>query len=302
MNTRHLRLPARVLAGAAALAALVSFTATLHADNFNYGRTSRSHDAADGDLVSVEVQVDGQSAPLYFRPGTFDRHYFQAFEGRNYSIVVHNNTGERVGVLLAVDGLNAVNGEQSSLRRGEPMYVLDPYETANIRGWRTSLDEVRRFVFVDEDRSYAERTGQANGDLGWIRVLSFREARPWYAPPRRFKPYSDERERRDGGFAPQGSAQKPQLEGAAPSAPEAKALRGDQGPTANASPGTGWGRRTQDPVSETDFSAARQATDRIALRYEYADGLNQLGIYPGYRDRLWEREHGQLGFAKPPRW
>jgi len=46
------------------------------------------------------------------------------------------------------------------------------------------MRDVRRFVFVDEERSYAERTGQANGDMGWIRVLSFRERAPqvWIEP------------------------------------------------------------------------------------------------------------------------
>jgi len=38
------------------------------------------------------------------------------------------------------------------------------------------------------------------------------------------------------------------------------------------------------------------------FRYEYASGLRALGIRPvRYRDRLWEREHGDLGFALPPR-
>ena len=134
--------------------------------------------AADGSLVDVQVMVDGLTAPLYFRPSGSDRLYFQAFKGRNYSLVVRNNTGRRVGVLIAVDGLNVVTGERSSLSRNESMYVLDPNERAVIRGWRTSLDQVRRFVFVDEEHSYAERTDQANGDLGWIRVLSFREVEP----------------------------------------------------------------------------------------------------------------------------
>src|SRR5262249_51944671 len=138
-----------------------------------------AHMSVDGSLVDVMMRVDGRDAPLYFRPGAWDRHYFQAFRGRNYSLVVRNNTGRRVGVLIAVDGLNVVNGEQSSLDHSEPLYVLDPYEQATIRGWRTSLDQVRKFVFVNEDRSYAERTGQANGDMGWVRVLSFRENEPW---------------------------------------------------------------------------------------------------------------------------
>ena len=46
MNARHLRLPARVIAGAAALATLVSFAASVHADNYNYGRSSREHSSA----------------------------------------------------------------------------------------------------------------------------------------------------------------------------------------------------------------------------------------------------------------
>src|SRR6185369_10631329 len=62
---------------------------------------------ADGRLVDVQVQVEGLgTVPLYNAPGRFDRSYFQAFQGRNYSLVVRNNSNRRVGVLVAVDGLN----------------------------------------------------------------------------------------------------------------------------------------------------------------------------------------------------
>ena len=54
-----------------------------------------------------------QAAPLYFAPGRWDRRYFQALRGRNYALRVHNRTDRRVGVLIAVDGLNVVNGERS---------------------------------------------------------------------------------------------------------------------------------------------------------------------------------------------
>src|SRR5262245_60495579 len=162
--------------------------------------TSAWESEADGRLVDVEVLVDGSSAPLYVKPWAWDRRYFQAFRGRNYSLAVTNHTGQRVGVLISVDGLNVVSGERSALAGNEAMYVLDPYERAVIRGWRTSLEGVRRFVFVDEERSYAERTGQANGDMGWIRVLSFREQQPqvWIEP----------RERRDHDWEPYGSREE----------------------------------------------------------------------------------------------
>lgn len=261
---------------------------------------------ADGRLVDVEVLVDGQHAPLYFKPGDHARarHYFQALQGRNYALRLRNNTSRRVGVLIAVDGLNVVNGERSGLSRGEPLYVLDPHETATIRGWRTSLAQVRRFVFVDEEKSYAERTGQANRDMGWIRVLSFEEAgRRWRDErPRVSDPYRGESDeygsREERGEAPPAKA-------APESAPRAArpdvAQRHSLGQDAEGSaPGTGWGDRRHDPVQRTWFDPARQATDHLVFRYEYASGLRALGIVPrGYR--VYERDRN-LGFARPPRW
>ena len=119
------------------------------------GRGSRYELTADGRLVDVQVLVGNEATPLYFPAGRFDRRYFQAYRGRNYALAVTNNTGRRIGVLIAVDGLNVVNGERSRLASGEAMYVLDPWERAVIRGWRSSLHDVRKFVFVDEERSYA---------------------------------------------------------------------------------------------------------------------------------------------------
>jgi hypothetical protein len=205
----------------------------------------------------------------------------------------------------------------SSLGNSEPMYVLDPYETATIQGWRTSLDNVRRFVFVDEQRSYAQRTGQANSDMGWIRVLAFHERRlawrnPRYQVP---QPWNGERDDELGRLeAEEGqraespeSGSKDQAGGdemskAAPSEPNALYDQRSNGNEQRAFPGTGWGDQRRDPVQRVEFYAAAQATDHLVLRYEYASGLRALGIVPQTRPwRLWERE-GQLGFAQPPRW
>lgn len=311
MNARNVQHPARALAGILALTASVALAAGASADyETQRVRTSRSHWNADGSLVDVQVRVQGETVPLYFRPGTFDRHYFQANRGRNYSLVVRNTTGERIGVLIAVDGLNVVNGERSRLGRNETMYVLDPWETATVSGWRTSLHEVRKFVFVDEERSYAERTGQANGDLGWIRVLAFREKHPqlgWgqirgdrYRDNRDHDDEYGAREREEMAPAPQSSAPPMVGNEARKSVGDARAQGQNDGPESNANPGTGWGERRHDPVRETEFNAARSATDHLVMRYEYLSGLQTIGIFP-QRNRLWDRERGQLGFARPPR-
>lgn len=309
MNARYVQHPARALAGILALTASVAVAAGASADfETQRVRTSRSHWNADGSLVDVQVRVQGETVPLYFRPGTFDRHYFQANRGRNYSLVVRNTTGERIGVLIAVDGLNVVNGERSRLGRNETMYVLDPWETATVSGWRTSLQEVRKFVFVDEERSYAERTGQANGDLGWIRVLAFREKHPQLGwgqirgdrHPRDYRnPEEGSGAREEMAPAPQSTAPPTGGNEAGKSVGDARSQRQYLGSESDANPGTGWGERRHDPVRETEFNAARSATDHLVMRYEYLPGLQTIGIFP-QRNRLWDRERGQLGFSRPP--
>jgi len=282
---------------------------------------------ATGQVVDVQVQVAGTGAPLYVSPNEDGRHYVQAFAGRNYSLVLRNRTGQRVGVLIAVDGLNVVNGERSQLSGREPMYVLGPWETTTIQGWRTSLSDVRRFVFVDERRSYAERTGQANGDLGWIRVLAFREQQLAWTPVRRWIEGQGGGDRRDraeeapraqleGHNAPQAAPAMPAPTANGNAAPpaaagEMKATRRQTGSSdqlgardGSGFPGTGWGDHRSDPVQRVEFTAERCATDTHVFRYEYASGLRALGILPirPDPDRLRDRDNGQLGFAKSPRW
>jgi hypothetical protein len=297
--------PARARRALAGVASLLLMLAALPA----VAATGSWRPVVDGTLVDVRVLVQGQSAPLFQSWDQGQRFYFQAFQGRRYALELHNNTGERVGVLVAVDGLNVVNGERSNLRSGEAMYVLGPWETTTIRGWRSSLNDVRQFVFVDEERSYAERTGQANGDMGWIRVLTFREQRPQvWNDGRRFKLYGgapapeaspDER----GLDAPQAQAAPPagakEMNKAQPEArPQDGLARGDE----EGYPGTGWGDRRYDPVQRVEFRSEPYPTDQLVMRYEYASGLRALGIFPERRWRLRDRENGTMGFAQPPRW
>jgi len=279
-------------------------------------RTTASREEVDGRLIDVQVLVDGWAAPLYVRPGAWDKSYFQAFKGKNYSLVVRNTTGQRVGVLISVDGINVVNGQRSSLSNHESMYVLDAWESATIQGWRTSLRDVRRFVFVDEARSYASRTDQANGDMGWIRVLSFREQQPvtWrYDRPKvRERSEMDElggrnemEDKREGAAERRPSAAAPPTLGESARGSDLRAQKSSgqlhSAPQSDAVPGTGWGDQRIDPVRQTQFAAMPHATDQLVLRYEYASGLRALGIFPRER-RVFERERGELGFAQPPRW
>ena len=107
---------------------------------------------------------------------------------------------------------------------------------------------MRRFTFVDEQRSYAARSGKANAKMGWIELAVYRERYPRpdvsvgrgreIPPPR---PMTGEE--RDQAARDEAAPAAPK----AGQAPEA-AAEGDAGRSAAAPrsyPGTGWGDRAR---------------------------------------------------------
>ena len=244
-----------------------------------------------GSLIDVAVEVAGRPVRLYDAVDGSGRLYFEAKEGSPYTLRLTSRTHERLGAVIVVDGLNVISGERETIGRGSPgrMYILAPWGQVDVRGWRTSLEQVRQFTFVDEKASYAARSDKANARMGWIEVAAYRDRNPpRIGALRREKPAAE-------------AESAPSADAAAPSA-ETKSARGA---AAASHPGTGWGGATHDPAIEVRFDAAATPAERIVLRYEYAPALRALGVMPpvrcGTRDRLQERERGE-GFAPAPRW
>lgn len=264
-----------------------------------------------GSLVSVSVEVGGRPVPLYPAPDGSGRYYLEAREGARYAVEIGNRTHERLGVVLTVDGLNAISGDRDGRRAPGRMYILDPWGSASVKGWRTSLAAVRRFTFVDERSSYAARAGKANSKMGWIEVAVYRERpRPYVY---RTDPYEGVGGRSSEGYEGGRDAAEAREKAAEADRAERPSARADAPamkvpPTAapeSGYPGTGWGPREDDRAMLVDFDPQPSPAERITLRYEYGSALRALGILPApwwARDRLRERESGDSGFAKPPRW
>ncbi len=257
-------------------------------------------------LVAVSVDLDGRPAPLFPAPDGSGRYYLEARRGGRYAVTLANRTGERIGVVLTVDGLNAISGERDA-GRGR-MYVLDPWQRTTVRGWRSSLQEVRQFTFVDEEVSYATRSGKANEKMGWIEIAAYRERRPFvrWAPRREQEPGQGAVpvENRSGDAHGEHGASAPG-EGSARDSAEKTAPAPLATPLPRAYPGTGWGERKLDPVVLVSFDPESEPGERVTLRYEYRPALVALGVLPGRAappDRLWERDRGEPGFAQPPAW
>ena len=108
-------------------------------------------------LVALQL-VDrdaAQALPEY-------RHRGQAWvagtPGHRYAVRLSNRSPSRVLVVLSVDGVNAITGQTAAT--GQAGYVLTPYATADVTGWRKSLRDVAQFRFADLPDSYAARTGR----------------------------------------------------------------------------------------------------------------------------------------------
>jgi len=194
------------------------------------------------------------------------RAYLQAERGETYRIRIRNHTGERLGVVVAVDGRNIISGKRSELDRREPMYVLSPHEREELAGWRTSLDDVHEFYFTDWKDSYAEAFRDRTAK-GVIAVAVYREIR------------KEERYRKS---VP----------------PEASAKRSDEA-------GTGFGDRRYDPAVRVDFDAERYASSQVFLKYEWRETLCRKAVVRCERgrdrNRFWD-DDDDLAFAPyPPR-
>lgn len=245
-------------------------------------------------LVDVNV-VDrdtGQWLPEYVHRG---RTWVPGVPGNRYGVRLTNTSGERVLVVLSVDGVNAVTGETAA--PSQAGYVLAPWQSTQIDGWRKSLDDVAQFVFTDLPDSYAARTGRPD-NVGVIGIAVFRESRPYpvYQPG---PPIANGTHERNESKAARAAA--PASAGSA--AAESTASDSAYGGVAQQRIGTGHGQREWSPVGRTQFVRASTRPAQVTqLRYDDIDTLAALGIVPRpYSDRSHDEPDAfPAGFVADP--
>lgn len=219
----------------------------------------------DAPMVALHV-VDRDAGsdvlPEYRQRG---QRWIAATPGHRYALRLTNLTGRRVLVVVAVDGVNAVSGETAaSDQRG---YVLAPWQSTEIAGWRKSQQEIAQFVFTDLADSYAARTGRPD-DVGVIGMAVFDEA-PTIVP--------QVAEGRARAAAP--AAPLPAPPPAAARVQESDAMQG-----AEQRLGTGHGQREWSPSSLTHFERASETPrERLQLRYDSRARLVARGVIPRWR-------------------
>ncbi len=197
--------------------------------------------------------------------------YLEAIKGENFSIIVRNNTPDRIGIVIAVDGRNIISGKKSLLRSTERMYIVQPYGSTELDGWRTDHKTVNRFFFTDSADSYSVRTFSDASAMGVIAGTVFREKVPV--------------RKRYNGILQKNRAAK------APSA----GMRAFEGDTA----GTGFGNKKHSPSRTVIFSPEKNPFEKLLVKYEWRETLcnkSLIDCRDQGRNRLWD----EYGYAPYP--
>lgn len=256
-------------------------------------------------LATVEIldRTDNTLLPVYVNGG--DR-WIVGTPGHEYAIRIRNHTGARILAVPSVDGVNAVTGETAS--PDQSGYVLEPYGSVEIAGWRKSLANTAAFYFTNVADSYAARTGRPR-DLGVIGVAVFRERVPVSYAPR--PKISAQRAERSDDAAP-ASAPAPAQEGETVAGVIGKE-RGASGEGQRASEerksydsrlGTGHGRNETSYAQRVGFDRASSSPEAVvSIRYDRRETLVARGIVPGprYADRRPSPFPAWPGFVPDPR-
>lgn len=243
--------------------------------------------SAVGSLADVSIydRAENRTLPVYHHGG---RYYVAGKPGNEYTINIRNNHSGEVLTVVAVDGVNAVSGETAGW--SQTGYVLSPYTSFGVKGWRKNLQRTSAFFFTQLENSYAARTGRPN-DVGVIGVAVFRKKaeppvgiRPYYERDelRRQAPAAEEAPSSDA----QPSSKNEIAQGAARDDAVTRAPSIQPPPLDSPKLGTGHGQSETSVVRYTSFERASSRPDEvITIYYDSYRNLVAQGVirnYPRY--------------------
>lgn len=122
---------------------------------------------------TVRIGVNGKPIQQYSYKG---QTFVEGRVGSEYAINVYNESSNEALAVVAVDGINVIDGKPSTSddRKG---YIIAPWQTIDIKGFRKDMDTIGAFKFCEPKKSYCKEAGMP-GNQGIISVRLFEKARP----------------------------------------------------------------------------------------------------------------------------
>lgn len=235
--------------------------------------TSAMAQPAQVDLAVVD-RDSGQVLPVHRHDGSG---FVAGTPGVRYALRLTNRTGGRQLVVVSVDGINVVSGETAGWH--QTGYVLDPWQSFDVAGWRKSNTAVAAFEFAALRDSYAARSDRPD-NVGVIGMAVFAE-KPRPIALVRPQPRADLRSEAPLPAAPLGAA-KAQTERQRESAASGRSADAPAAATAPAPAerlGTAHGQREWSAVTNTRFERLSSTPQSVVeIAYDSYSNLVAAGV------------------------
>ena len=134
---------------------------------------------AAGSLVEWGIKGGIGFLPSYKAGSGYGDRLVAGKKNSNYSIFIRNRSRSTLEVVASVDGLDVMDGRPASFsKRG---YLIDPGQTLEIDGFRTSEQKVAAFQFSSVSNSYANLRHGDTRNVGVIGLAVFTQkgVDPW---------------------------------------------------------------------------------------------------------------------------
>src|ERR1700693_4611974 len=119
--------------------------------------------------VELCVQVNGRTVEEYKHKGKV---YIEGRRGSKYEIFLRNDSAKNRMFVLSVDGLNVITDDKN-WERG---YVLRPWQSVAIPGWRKDANNTAHFNFSSVGKSYNQHNFEGDkANVGVIGLMVFDE-------------------------------------------------------------------------------------------------------------------------------
>lgn len=115
------------------------------------------------------IKVKGRVVDEYKHHG---KTYIEGRKGSDYTLEFYNGTAIRRKIVVSVDGLNITTGDANWISG----YVVDPYGTISIPGWKINSAKAAKFEFNSVPKSYNQHNDSGDkANVGVIGCLVFDE-------------------------------------------------------------------------------------------------------------------------------
>jgi len=121
-------------------------------------------------LIDLDLCVRGRPLPVYANSN--DR-YVEGRAKTPYAIRLRNRSAKRIEVVLTVDGINVITGDDGSFE--DDGYILDPFQTTDIKGFLRGAGKAAAFTFGDRGDAYRTKLGRDAAHLGVVGAAVFEE-------------------------------------------------------------------------------------------------------------------------------